>query len=248
MAQDSSHPNSKASVSTPILPSVALPPQSPINPHPITTKRGLMSPLQKKLLLERFQHKTATRKGNFDGPICRNVLGQADGQTCASHREGTSSSDLVSSDKRNATVRRAALSPAMTTFTALQTTSYSTALRRRKALLVGIGYQGHRFLRPLPGCRNDVRNIFNLLTSPLFEFSKDNIRILCDELESLDGVESSLPTRINILRDLHWLTVDVVHGDSVVFFFAGHGDFVEDLSGDEVESGFDQVRLDLIYF
>lgn len=207
-----------------------------------------MSPAQKKLLQERFQHKTATGKGNFEGPICRNVSGQADGPTCVSHREGMSSSGLLSFDKRNASVRRAALSPAMTTFTAPQTTSYFTALRRRKALLVGIGYQGHRFLRPLPGCRNDVRNMFNLLTGPLFGFSKDNIRILCDELESLDGVESLLPTRINITRFLHWLTVDIVHGDSVVFFFAGHGDFVEDLSGDEVESGYDQVRLGLIYF
>lgn len=137
--------------------------------------------------------------------------------------------------------RRPSLSPAAETYIPPTTTSYGTALKRRKALLVGIGYRNHRLLRPLPGCRNDVCNMFALITGPLFGFPTDNVRVLCDELQQVGDVIVSQPTRINILRDLRWLTTDVSPGDSVFFFFAGHGDFVEDLSGDEIESGFDQV-------
>lgn len=139
--------------------------------------------------------------------------------------------------------RRPSLSPASETFIPPTTTSYGTALRRRKALLVGIGYRNHRLLRPLPGCRTDVCSMFALITGPLFGFPTDSVRVLCDELQQVGDVIVSQPTRINILRDLRWLTTDVSPGESVFFFFAGHGDFVEDLSGDEIESGFDQVCI-----
>lgn len=139
--------------------------------------------------------------------------------------------------------RRPSLSPAADTFTPPITTSYGTSLKRQKALLVGIGYRNHRFLRPLPGCRTDVCNMYELITGPLFAFPKDSVRVLCDELTHIDDIAVSQPTRINILRDLRWLTTDIFPGESVLFFFAGHGDFVEDLSGDEIESGFDQVSL-----
>lgn len=227
--------------------SISLPVQStsnnPFQPSPQTHSvptRRLRSPMQMKLLQERNRKSISSvnisSRCGFQSPSM-----QREGQTCTSSLELPSASTVSTITERNLVTRRPSLSPAMTTFKPPLTTNYSTALRRRKALLVGIGYQGHRFLRPLPGCRNDVRNIFTLLTSPLFGFPRDNIRILCDELESVDGIKCSMPTRINILRLLNWLTVDIVCGDSVVFFFAGHGDFVEDLSGDEVESGFDQV-------
>lgn len=83
--------------------------------------------------------------------------------------------------------------------------------------------------------------MFNLLTGPLFRFPKHDVRVLCDELNEIGGLPVAQPTRRNILRDLKWLTDGIQPGESVMFFFAGHGDFVEDVSGDEIESGFDQV-------
>lgn len=137
--------------------------------------------------------------------------------------------------------RMSSLSPAASTFEPPLTTSYGTPLKRYKALLVGIGYGKHRFLRPLPGCRTDVRNMFDLLTGPLFRFPTDNVHVLCDEIDTLGSVKVEQPTRITILRELNWLTKYISPGDSVIFFFAGHGDFVVDFSGDEIESGLDQV-------
>lgn len=245
--QDSFSLNSHASVSEPALPSVVPLIQQSTRPQVVMGER-LKSPKQMELLQGRSQQKIAAKKKHVNAFQSHAHAKLTESLSCTSPSESTGASSFAVFSKRNSAIRRPSLSPAMTTFTVPQTTSYATPLRRRKALLVGIGYQGHRFLRPLPGCKNDVRNVFNLLTGPLFGFSKDNIRILCDEIESLDGVEPSMPTRVNILRCFHWLTVDVTAGDSVVFFFAGHGDFVEDLSGDEVESGFDQVRTDLVCF
>lgn len=198
------------------------------------------SPIQEMLLQERAQK--IALNSNSPQPLERSVSSFSAKSSSSSPR--LSSSDLSVSSVQNVKTpftRRPPLSPAITNFKAPQTTRYSDPLRRQKVLLVGIGYRTHRFLRPLPGCRNDVRNMFHLLTGPLFEFPKSNIRILCDELDSVDGVEALMPTRSNILKYLRWLTVGISSGDSAVFFFAGHGDFLEDLSGDEVESGFDQV-------
>lgn len=106
---------------------------------------------------------------------------------------------------------------------------------------MGIGYKGHKYLQELPGCRNDVVSMFKLLTGPLFGFEQSTVHILSDEVDRIGNVSVVAPTRINILQHMKWLTKDIVSGDSVVFFFAGHGEAVEDVSGDEIETGFDQV-------
>lgn len=95
----------------------------------------------------------------------------------------------------------------------------------------------------LPGCVNDVQQMFHLLTSDLFGFPQHSIRVLSDELDMLASVKVDSPTRSNILRDMRWLTQDIQSGESAVFFFAGHGDRVVDVSGDEIETGYDQVRF-----
>lgn len=143
--------------------------------------------------------------------------------------------------------RKPSYSPAALTFLPPATTSYGTALRRYKALLIGIGYRGHRFLKPLAGCCTDVLNMYRLLTGPYFQFPQENIHVLCDELDAVGKSVVDKPTRINIIRELTWLTKGISRGDSVIFFFAGHGDFVVDLSGDEIETGFDQVCISIFF-
>lgn len=141
----------------------------------------------------------------------------------------------------NVMQKKKSLSPANPGYEPKEQTPYGTRMNRRKALLVGIGYRNHKVLEPLPGCTNDVKEMFALLTSDLFGFSLNSVKVLSDELTSLDGVKVEHPTRFNILREMKWLTDNIGQGDSVVFFFAGHGDYMEDVSGDEVETGFDQV-------
>lgn len=146
-------------------------------------------------------------------------------------------------DENSGLARKQSLSPAVPDYVAVTTTPYSSKLNRRKALLIGIGYRNHKFFHALPGCKNDVSMMFDLLTSDLFGFPQRSVKVLSDELETIGTVQVEAPTRSNILRDMQWLTEDVKEGDSVVFFFAGHGDFIEDVSGDEVETGVDQVRI-----
>lgn len=149
----------------------------------------------------------------------------------------------LSSGSDSGLQKKHSLSPAAADFVYELPVAYSAKLNRRKALLIGIGYQNHKFLHPLPGCKNDVTTMFNLLTSELYAFPQDSIRVLSDELTALGTSHVDAPTRFNILRDMFWLTEDVSEGDSVVFFFAGHGDFIDDVSGDEIETGVDQVRF-----
>lgn len=139
--------------------------------------------------------------------------------------------------------RKKSLSPANPGYVPLEQTSYGTRMNRQKALLIGIRYRNHKVLEELPGCTNDVKEMFALLTSELFGFPLNSVKVLSDELTNLNGVKVEQPTRFNILRDMKWLTTNVGKGDSVVFFFAGHGDTIVDVSGDEVETGFDQVSF-----
>ncbi|KAI0557949.1 Meiotic coiled-coil protein [Gracilaria domingensis] len=136
-----------------------------------------------------------------------------------------------------------AISPAARNFVARATTSYDTKLRRRKALLIGIGYRNHKHLTPVPGARNDVLAMFELLSGPFFGFPQSDIHILCDEPLTAGACSAVQPTRAQIIRELLWLTEGIVAGDSVVFFFAGHGEMVHDTSGDEIDTGFDQCIM-----
>lgn len=144
---------------------------------------------------------------------------------------------------QNGLRRRSSISPAARDFVPLSASSYGSALNRKKALIIGIGYADHKHLAPVPGARNDVRDMFYLLTGELFGFQESDVSVLCDELDQIGSVAASAPTRINILREMKCLTEGIKAGDSVVFFFAGHGEAVEDTSGDEIETGVDQVGL-----
>lgn len=97
------------------------------------------------------------------------------------------------------------------------------------ALLVGI----NKYSIPnadLNGCVNDVNAMWEILVKE-FGFKPDNIRVLVDERA----------TKQAILKRLHWLTGSAKDGDFLVFHFSGHGSFVRDRSGDELDDNSDEL-------
>jgi hypothetical protein len=100
-----------------------------------------------------------------------------------------------------------------------------------KALIVGINdYDGENDLQ---GCVNDVRDVANTLsvinvTPP----SSKSVRIRTD----------ARATRKNILADLKWLTKDAKPGETLVFWYSGHGSYQIDPHGDE-EDGRDECLV-----
>lgn len=102
--------------------------------------------------------------------------------------------------------------------------------RRKRALLIGINYKGqHHELR---GCHNDIRNILPCLIN---QWGYDP----ADIVQLIDDGYSPLPTRHNIQLEMHRLAFYAKAGDSMFFYFSGHGGQVRDLDGDEVD-GYDE--------
>lgn len=96
-----------------------------------------------------------------------------------------------------------------------------------KALLCGINnYQTQSALR---GCINDVKNMSELLTR-YFDFASENIRQLTDEQV----------TKRAIMNEYQWLLDGAKSGDNLVFQFSGHGSYIPDEQGDEVD-GADEI-------
>ncbi|XP_022898073.1 metacaspase-1-like isoform X2 [Olea europaea var. sylvestris] len=86
--------------------------------------------------------------------------------------------------------------------------------RGKRAFLCGVSYKGQKF--KLKGAINDVRSMKDLLVKQ-FSFPDDSILILSEEEPYM------YPTRKNIEGGFKWLTRDLQFGDSVVFYFSGHG-------------------------
>ena len=98
----------------------------------------------------------------------------------------------------------------------------------KKALLVGVNK--YKYVRPLNGCVNDVRNMADILTS-FYGFSADEIRTIVDESV----------TRNNLMNRFDWLLDDVKEGDLLLFHFSGHGSQIQDRDGDELEDDLDEI-------
>ncbi|XP_047333691.1 metacaspase-1-like isoform X2 [Impatiens glandulifera] len=107
----------------------------------------------------------------------------------------------------------------------------STRRQPRKALLIGVSYQDQKY--QLNGTINDTKNMWNLLTYQL-RFPKDAICVLTDDNLSLS------PTKENMQRALKWLVQDCQFGDSLVFYFSGHGLRQHDFNNDEID-GYDET-------
>lgn len=101
----------------------------------------------------------------------------------------------------------------------------------KSALLVGINYNGTEY--ELNGCINDLES-FNDLCSNHHNYT---------EIKQLrDDKSNSMPTRKNILAELEKKLQNAKKGDTILFFYSGHGSYVKDKDGDEI-TGYDQVLV-----
>jgi hypothetical protein len=98
----------------------------------------------------------------------------------------------------------------------------------RKALLVGvddyapIGSGGP----DLAGCVNDTRDMASTLsTLGIVPANPYNMRILTNRRA----------TRAAILNGLKWLVTGAKKGDTLIFYYSGHGSYTTDLNGDELD-------------
>lgn len=106
----------------------------------------------------------------------------------------------------------------------------------KRALLIGINYNGTA--EQLRGCINDVNNINNILVSNC-GYKSEDIRILTDESQIK-------PTRQNIESNIRWLVSNLMKGDTLVFYFSGHGSQLTDRTSDESDKK-DEVIIPLDY-
>jgi len=93
----------------------------------------------------------------------------------------------------------------------------------KKALLVGINYRNTPY--ELYGCINDTKNIQTLLRD---KFDYKNFNLLTDD-------SASKPTKRNIVNELTNLLVNSKAGDNLFFLFSGHGSYMVDKNGDELD-------------
>ncbi|KAJ6289989.1 hypothetical protein OIU78_025828 [Salix suchowensis] len=104
---------------------------------------------------------------------------------------------------------------------------------RKRALLIAVTY--NRSKHKLKGPIIDVKSFRNLLMDT-FAFPKEEIRVLTEE----EAPESDfVPTKKNIQNYFKWLVEDCMAGDSLVFYFSGHGVRQFDFDSDESD-GFDE--------
>jgi len=88
----------------------------------------------------------------------------------------------------------------------------------KKALLIGINYMGTK--HELGGCINDINNIQNFIIENC-EYKIENITKLTDET-------NIKPTFQNIIDAIYSLVNDIVAGDSLLFYYSGHGTQIEE--------------------
>ncbi|KAK7319437.1 hypothetical protein RJT34_04158 [Clitoria ternatea] len=117
---------------------------------------------------------------------------------------------------------------------------YSSALpisitRRynKRAVLCGVSYRRRKFR--LKGTINDITNMKELLIKN-FKFPNECIRVLTEQEQNANLI----PTKHNILESLKWLVKDCEAGDSLVFYFSGHGLQQPDFKEDEID-GYDET-------
>ncbi|KAK3027470.1 hypothetical protein RJ639_041076 [Escallonia herrerae] len=100
----------------------------------------------------------------------------------------------------------------------------------KRALLCGVTYNKQKY--KLRGTIHDVNSMRDLLLQK-FNFPRSSIHILTED-------EANPPTKKNIRAALQWLIKDCQAGDSLVFYFSGHGLRQPDFNGDE-RDGFDET-------
>ncbi|PBK87178.1 hypothetical protein ARMGADRAFT_1085950 [Armillaria gallica] len=117
--------------------------------------------------------------------------------------------------------------------------AHSKCVGHKKALCIGINYQGQPC--KLKGCINDAIRIRDFLINH-WGYKSEDIVMLTDD--STDPC--SLPTKENMLEGIRWLVKDAQPHDSLFFHYSGHGGQTEDLDGDEVD-GYDEIIFPVDY-
>lgn len=107
-----------------------------------------------------------------------------------------------------------------------------TPPRGKRALLCGVSYKNKKKFK-LRGATQDIMSMLKLLNQQ-FGFPTNAILILADNMSY------ELPTKTNIMRAFGWLVKDLQSGDSLVFYFSGHGVRQLDHGSDETD-GFDEA-------
>ena len=97
----------------------------------------------------------------------------------------------------------------------------SEGLSQLKAIIIGVN--NYLESNPLAYCINDANALASLLSNGAYTINdKKNIKLMTDESGELDK-----PIRSNILNNLSSLSKSAQPTDTVLFFFAGHGDEIE---------------------
>lgn len=106
----------------------------------------------------------------------------------------------------------------------------------KRAVLVGINYKATD--SELRGCINDINNIRGILLNNC-GYTQNNVRVLTEE-------SPTLPTRANMEANIKWLVSGCKPGDTLFFYYSGHGARLPDTNGDETD-GSDEVLVPLDY-
>jgi len=108
----------------------------------------------------------------------------------------------------------------------------------KRAFLCGINYIGTS--SALNGCINDINNINNFLVKNC-GYDPKNITIMTDDPKC-----QRKPTKENMEAGIRALSVGCKAGDTIVFYYSGHGSDIKDSNGDESD-GRDNVLVPLDY-
>ena len=115
------------------------------------------------------------------------------------------------------------------------TATVTPAVRNKKALLIGINYNGTS--AQLNGCINDINDVSALLTS---KYAFNSITKITDET-------TQKPTRDVILASFAQFLASGTEGDLLFFSYSGHGSYTLDRNNDEKngtsETGNDEMII-----
>ena len=101
---------------------------------------------------------------------------------------------------------------------------------KKLALLVGIN--DYKYVKPLKGTVNDVKNMRKLLVERFgFPDDGEHIRVLTDKQATRNAILKAIKEH---------LIAKATHDSIVVFHFSGHGSHVKDTDGDETD-GYDET-------
>ena len=109
----------------------------------------------------------------------------------------------------------------------------------KRAVLIGINYNNINDLK-LNGCINDIIVMRNVLVDA-YGYNRKDVTMLRD-----DGAGYLLPTRENILGAIASVAELTSVGDEMWIHYSGHGTYVRDTDGDEVDK-YDEVIIPLDY-